>query len=46
MKKFLKNNFKNLGLTFLLIIYYLETLINSKLFYFINFQKFYSKMKD
>lgn len=35
--------FKNLGLIFILIIYYLDILINLKFKNFINFQKFYSK---
>jgi hypothetical protein len=43
IKKCFKHTFNNLGLIFILIIYYLEKLINFKLINFINFQKYYSK---
>lgn len=43
IKFILRNKFINLGLVFLLVNYYLERLINSKIINFINFQKYYSK---
>jgi hypothetical protein len=43
IKTNLKNKNMNLGLIFILLIYYLEKLINLKLSHFINFQKYYSK---